>query len=176
MTVVFPDAVKAQGAISVTVVPLASLTSTASPSLAEINSSGVNISLYLYTGSAQPTSTTTTGEAPRRLGSKDVIQEAGNTNHAIGDFQYVYDPQAAPDAPANAARDMLDEGAEFYAIYRYGKDGEDALAVGDKVNIWHIQTGPQNEGATGDGEFDHLAITQSAIAKTPPVKNVALVA
>lgn len=176
MPVVFPDAVKAQGAIGVVAIPVADLASTATPSLAELDASGVNISLYLYTGSAAPTSTTTTGEAPRRLGSKDVTQEMGTTNHAVGDLQYVYDPQAADADPANAARDMLTEGDEFYLIYRYGPDGKTDFEVADKVNIWKVQVGPQNEGATGDGEFDHLSITQSVIAKAPPVKNVALVA
>lgn len=176
MPVVFPDAVKAQGAISVTAIPVADLTSTSSPSLAELTTDGVNISLYLYTGSAAPSSTTTTGEAPRRLGSKDVTQEMGVTNHAVADLQYVYDPQAAAADPANAARDMLVEGDEFYLVYRYGPDGNTDLAAADKVNLWRVQVGPQNEGATGDGEFDHLSITQSVIAKSPPVKNVALVA
>lgn len=176
MTVVFPDAQKSQGATSVTVIPLAALTTPSAPKLSDLTTSGVNISLYLYTGSAQPTSTTTTGEAPRRLGTNEVTQEMGTTNHAIGDFQYAYDPQAADDDPTNAARDMLTEGDEFYAVYRYGPLGKTPLEVGDKVNVWHIQVGPQNEGATGDGEFDHLAITQSVIAKAPPIKNVALVA
>lgn len=104
-------------------------------------------------------------------------RDLGNsTTHAIGDFQYVYDPQGADGAADNAAKEMLVPGEEFYAIYRYGPPGEDALEVGDKVNIWHVQVGPQNRGATGDGEFDHLTITQTAIGKTPPVEDVALVA
>lgn len=176
MVVVFPDAVKAQGAVSVTAIPVADLTSTSSPSLAELTTDGVNISLYLYTGAAAPTSTTTTGEAPRRLGSKEVTQELGTTNHAIGDLQYVYDPQADAADPANAAKTMLTEGDEFYLVYRYGPDGDTDLEVADKVNVWKVQVGPQNEGATGDGEFDHLSITQSVIAKAPPVKGVAVAA
>lgn len=176
MPVVFPDAVKSQGAISVTAIPIADLAAPSLPSLADLTSAGVNISLYLYTGSAAPSSTTTTGEAPRRLGSKDVTQEMGTTNHAIADLQYVYDPQAVDGDPANAARAMLTEGDEFFLVYRYGPDGKDDLAVGDKVNVWRVQVGPQNEGATGDGEFDHLSITQSVIAKAPPIKGVALVA
>jgi hypothetical protein len=176
MTVVFPDAVKAQGAISVTAIAVADLTTPTAPKLSDLTSDGVNISMYLYTGSAAPSSTTTTGEAPRRLGSKQVTQEMGTTNHAIGDLQYVHDPQASAGDPANAAKTLLTEGDEFYLVYRYGPDGEDALAIGDKVNVWKVQVGPQNEGATGDGEFDHLSITQSVIAKAPPTKGVALVA
>lgn len=176
MTVVFPDAVKSQGKISVVAIALADLTSTSSPSLAELNTDGVNVSMYLYTGSAVPVSTTNTGESPRRLGSKNIIQEFGTTNHALGDLQYVYDPQASSSDPANAAKTLLVEGDEFYLVYRYGVDSEDAFALADKVNVWHVQVGPQNEGSTGDGEFDQLSITQAVIAKSTPVKGVAIAA
>ena len=175
MTVVFPDAVKAQGRISVTAVPVDSLASTSAPSLADL-ADGVNISMYLYSGSGVPTSTTATGEAPRRLGSTEVAQELGTTSRTIGDLSYVYNTQRPDSDPANAAKALLDEGSEVYLVYRYGIDADTPLAVGDKVNIWRAQLGPQNEGATGDGDFDQLNITQAAISKAPPVKGVALVA
>lgn len=176
MTVVFPDAVKAQGNISVTAIKVADLSSTSAPSVAEILADGVNISMYLFSGAALPTQTTATGEAPRRLGSKEVAQEFGTTSRAIGDLSYVYDPQATDDDPTNAARELLAEGEKVYLVYRYGIDAETELAAGQKVNIWQAELGPQNEGATGDGDFDQLNITQTAISNVPPIKGVALVA
>lgn len=173
--VFFPDAVKAQGRISVTAVPVADLTSTSAPKLSEL-AAGVNISMYLFAGSGVASSTTATGEAPRRLGSTETEQEFGTTSRTIGDLSYVYNPQAPDSDPANAAKELLAEGSYVYLVYRYGIDAETPLAVGDKVNIWRAQLGPQNEGATGDGDFDLLAITQAAISKAPPVKGVALVA
>ena len=175
LDVTFPEAIKAEGNISVTVVPRDTLTSTSAPSLADITN-GVNASLYLYSGSGAASSTTNTGTAPRRLGSKDVFNEFGETTHAIGDLQYVYNPQADDDDPANAVKAACAEGAEVYIVYRYGKDAETPLAVGDKVNIWLVELGPQNEAPTGDGEFDQLAVSQAAIIKAPPTKGVALVA
>lgn len=176
MTVTFPDSVKSQGRVSVTAIPVADLTSTASPSLAEINTNGLNISMYLYAGSSWPTQTTATGEAPRRMGQSETEQEFGNTSREIGELSYVHDPQADAADPSNAAKELLVEGELFYLIYRYGVDADTPLAVTDKVNIWRVQLGPQNEGQTGDGEFDHLNITQAAISKAPPVKGVAIVA
>lgn len=176
MPVDFPEALKSEGNISVTVVPAASITNTASPSLAAITSDGVNASFYLYSGSAAATSTTNTGTAPRRLGSKDVFNEFGETTHAVGDLQYVYDPQAADTDAANKVKQVCVEGAQVYLVFRYGKDAETDLAAADKVNLWLVQLGPQNEQPTGDGEFDQLAISQAAIVKAPPVKGVALAA
>lgn len=176
LDVVFPEAIKAEGNISVTVVPKASLTSTAAPSLADLTADGVNVSMYLYSGAADASSATNTGTAPRRLGSKDVFNEFGETTHTIGDLQYVYSPQADDTDPANAALAVCGEGAQVYIIYRYGPDAETPLAVGDKVNIWLAELGPQNETPTGTGEFDQLAVSQAAIAKAAPVKRVALVA
>lgn len=176
LDVVFPEAIKAEGNISVTVVPKASLTSTSTPSLADITTAGVNASLYLYSGSGAASSATNTGTAPRRLGSKDVFNEFGETTHTIGDLQYVYSPQADDTDPANAVKTVCVEGAEVYLIYRYGVDSETPLAAADKVNIWLAELGPQNETPTGDGEFDQLAVSQAAIVKAPPIKGVALVA
>jgi len=176
MPVVFPEALKSEGNISVTVVPVASITDTSAPSLASITSDGVNASFYFYSGSAGATSTTNTGTAPRRLGSKDVFNEFGETTHAVGDLQYVYDPQADDTADANKVKAICAEGEQVYLVYRYGKDAETDLGVGDKVNLWLVELGPQNEQPTGDGEFDQLAITQAAIVKAPPVKGIALAA
>lgn len=175
MTVTFPEAVKSQGRISVTAVPVADLESTATPSLADL-AAGVNISMYLYAGSGMASSTTATGEAPRRLGSSETEQEFGTTSRTIADLSYVYSPQAPDGDPANAAKELLEEGEMVYLVYRFGVDADTPLAVGDKVNIWRAQLGPQNEGSTGDGDFDQLNITQAAISKSPPVKGVVLVA
>ncbi|GHJ59132.1 hypothetical protein NOK12_16500 [Nocardioides sp. OK12] len=176
MTIVFPDAVKAQGNLSVTVIPAASLSSVSAPSVAELAAEGVNVSMYMFTGAALPTKTTATGEAPRRLGSKEMNTEFGTTTRAIADLSYVYDPQAAPGASVNAARDALVEGSKVYIVYRWGVDAEQPLAAGDKVDIWEAELGPQNKGQTGDGDFDQLNIVQSVISNTPPAEDVALVA
>lgn len=175
MSVTFPEAVKAQGNVSVTVVPKGALTAPPT-SLATINTTGVNVSMYFFSGAGMPSKTTAVGEAPRRLGSKEVAQEFGTTSRAIADLSYVYDPQKPLTDPVNAAREVLTEGEGVWIYYRFGVDAETPLAATDIVDIWDAELGPQNKSMTGDGDFDQLNIVQSVISNTPPVEDVALTA
>jgi hypothetical protein len=173
MTVVFPEAVKAQGATNVLVIP--TMSDMAAPSLAtDVGNAGTeDISNYLY-GDFQPTATTNKGEAPRRLGSTQTFQQFGNTLYEVPDLTYVYDPTGS-DAEANAAKDALDADAEVYLLIRRGHPIETAFAAAQVVDVWHVKLGPQNRGTTGDSEFDEYAITQSVVALEPPSLGVAIV-
>lgn len=177
MTVLFPEAVKAQGNHSVTVVQ--TLPDSDAPKLTEVNGTGsINVSCFLFgTGGFAATSTTNKGEAPPRLCTTETFQEFGNTSYEISDLQYVYDPQGDPTEDANRAMAALTPGTEVYLIERLGLDAKTApYAVGQKVNVHHVRVGPQNRTKTGDGEFDQFSITQSVIHIEPPVYDVALVA
>lgn len=168
MTVVFPEATKVQGNTSVTVVQ--TVADTAAPKLAtEINAaSSVNVSCFLYSGGVG-TSSTNKGEAPRRLCTTETFQQFGNTTYEITDLMYVYDPQGDDADPANEAKAALTEGTDVYLVVRKGLDAQSsAYATTQKVDVWHVRLGPQNRGATGDGEFDEFAITQSVIVLSPP--------
>lgn len=176
MTVLYPEATKAQGNTSVIVVQtIADMTA---PELAaEISAaSSVDVSCYLY-GDFSPTITTARGEAPRRLCTTQVFQQFGNTTYEVADLQYVYDPQAADSVDANKAKAALVESSEVYLVIRYGLSAQnDAIAAGEYVDVWHVRLGPQNHTRTGDGEFDEFAITQSVIALEPPEYGVQVVA
>lgn len=174
MSVVFPEAIKAQGATNVLVIP-----TMAAPSAPDLSSDIGNvatedISNYLY-GDIQPTATTAKGEAPRRLGSTQQFQQFGNTLYEFPDLTYVYDPTGV-DTEANAAKDVLDADAEVFIVIRRGLPIDTAFAVGQVVDVWHVKLGPQNRGTTGDGEFDEYAINQSVIVLEPPSLGVAIVA
>jgi hypothetical protein len=176
VTVVFPEAVKAQGNTSVTIVQ--TIADMAAPGLAsEINAAtSVNASCYLY-GDLNPTATTAKGEAPRRLCTTEVFQQFGNTTYEVPDITYVFDPQGDDTDEANEAKAALAEGTDVYLVIRRGLNATTtAYAVGQKVDVWHVRLGPQNRGATGDGEFDEYAITQSVIALEPAEYGVAIVA
>lgn len=176
MTVVFPEAVKAQGNVSVTVVQ--TIANTAAPSLAtEINAvSSVNVSCYLYSGGVG-TSSTNKGEAPRRLCSTDTFQQFGNTSYDVSDLSYLYDPQGDDADEANEAKAALTEGTDVYLVVRKGLDAKDtAYAASQKVDIWHVRLGPQNRATTGDGEFDEFAITQPVIVLESPVYDAEIAA
>ena len=175
MTVVFPEAVKAQGNVSVTVVQ--TIADPTAPKLAtEINAaSSVNVSCYLYSG-GMGTSTTNKGEAPRRLCSTDTFQQFGNTSYDISDLVYLYNPQEDDTDEANEAKAALTEGSDVYLVVRKGLDAKTAAyATGQLVDVWHVRLGPQNRGMTGDGEFDEFAITQTVIVLDAPEYDAAIV-
>lgn len=176
MTVIYPEAVKAQGNTSVKVVQTIAVP--ASPDLStEINAvSSVDVSCYLY-GDLVATSTTNKGEAPRRLCTTQVLQQFGNTTYEITDLQYVYSPQDDDADDNNAAKAALVEGTEVWLIERRGLSARnDAWAAGQIVNVHHVKLGPQNRTTTGDGEFDEVAITQSVIYLEPPYYDSEIVA
>jgi cystathionine beta-lyase/cystathionine gamma-synthase len=175
VSVVFPEAVKAQGNTSVTVVQ--TVADMSAPKLAtEINhASSVNVSCYLY-GDINPTIATAKGEAPRRLCTTEVFQQFGNTTFEVPDLQYVYDPQGDPTDEANEALTALTEGSEVFLVIRRGMNARtSAYATGQNVDVWHVRLGPQNRTVTGDGEFDEYAITQSVIPLEPPEYSAAIV-
>jgi hypothetical protein len=177
MTVIFPEAVKAQGNKSVTVVQTVA-DAAGGPSLAtEINAAGsVNVSCYLF-GNFSATSTTNRGSAPRRLCTTEELQEFGTTTHEVSDLSYVYSPQEADTTDANKAKAALVEGSEVWLVERLGLNARtDAIAAGQKVNLHHVRLGPQNRSETGDGEFDQFSIMQSVIYVEPPFYDVAIVA
>lgn len=176
MTVLYPEATQVYGNTSVLVVQ--SMAAPGAPDLSsDINAaSTVNVSCFLYSG-GEGTSTTNKGEAPRRLCTKAVLQQFGQTTYEVTDLQYTYDPQGAPSSDDNKARAALVEGTEVFLVLRRGLDAQDtAYAVGQRVDVWKVRLGPQNKTQTGDGEFDEYSITQSVVALTPPTEDVAIVA
>lgn len=172
MTVVFPEAVKQQGNTSVVFVQ--TLANPASPGLAAgINAaSSVNVSCFLYTG-GQITQTQNRGAAPRRLCTVEELQQFGSRTTEVTDIQYVYDPQADDTDPANEAYSALLDGTEWFMVQRKGLSATTVpYAAGQRVSVTRVRLSAQNEGVTGDGEFDEYSITQGVIALSPPVQGV----
>lgn len=179
MSVLFPEAVKAQGNTSVTVVQTVTTTG---PKLAtEVNAAtSVDVSCFLYGGGAG-TSTQNKGSAPDRLCSVDSFEQFGRVTYSVSDLQFLYDPQADSTDPANKARTVLTEGSDVWLVVRRGRSAQnEPYAVGDVVDLWHVRLGKQNKTTTGGGdtagEFDEYSITQSAIVLESPIEDVALVA
>jgi hypothetical protein len=172
MTVLFPNATKAQGNVSVTVV--ASIASLTAPSLAtEINAAGsVNVSCHLFDNGAICTASTNKVTAPPRLCTTEQLQSLGNTTFEVSDLSYVYDPQAAGSTLENKAKTLLVEGSTVYLVERLGLiasgTAEVAYAVSQKVNIYKVTLGKQNRTRQGDAESAVFSITQSAVLLAPP--------
>ncbi len=176
MSIIYPEATQVFGQTSVAVVQ--TMANPAAPDLSTDlqASSTVNVSCFLYSGGVG-TSTTNKGEAPRRVCTKSVLQNFGQTTYEVSDLVYTYDPQAALSTNDNKARQALTEGSEVYLIVRRGLDAQDTpFAVGQYVDVWKVRLGPQNKTQTGDGEFDEFSITQTVVAIAPPVEDVQIVA
>ena len=177
MSVIFPEATKAQGNISVTVV--ASVADTDAPDLSsEINAAGsVNVSCFLYDNGSVVNATTNKVTANARLCTTEQFQQFGNTTYEVSDLIYVYDPQASGTADENKAKTLLAEGSDVYLVERLGLDAQTtAYAAAQLVNVYHVRLGPQNRTRQGDAEAAEFSITQSAILLEPPVYDVAIVA
>lgn len=179
MTVFYPEATQVFGKTSVVVMQeLADTTKPIVPSLAtDIKAvTSVNVSCFLYSG-GQGTSTTSKGEAPRRLCTTRVLQQFGATTYEVSDLQYSYDPQQPLTHENNKARAALAEGSEVWLAIRRGIDAQDEDFAADQiVDLWHVRLGPQNKTQTGDGEFDEYSITQTVVALEPPIEDVAIAA
>ena len=177
--VLFPDATKAQGNVSVTVV--APIADRAAPKLAtETNSAGsVNVSCFLFDNGSMVTANTNKVTAIPRACTTEQLQELGNSTYEGADLQYVYDPQADDTAPQNKAKALLVEGSELYLVERLGLAAGGAApadyAVDQYVNIYHVRLGKQNRVRQGDAESAVFAITQSAILIDPPTYDTQIV-
>lgn len=176
MTVLFPEGTQQLGNTSITVVQ--TVADMSAPKLAtEINAtSSVNVSCFMFSGGVG-SSTTNKGTAPRRLCTKTELQRLGLTTYDVTDLQYVYDPQADDTDDENKAKAALTEGTDVYLIVRRGLDAQDeAYAASQKVDVWHVELGPQNRTTTGEGEFDLYSITQSVAVIEPPVLDAVIAA
>lgn len=174
MTVLFPEAEKAQGNTAVVVAQ--TIANPLEPKLTEINAvTSVNASCFLYSGGVG-TSTQNKGEAPARLCTTDRFQQFGNTTFEVSDLQYVYSPQGDDEDDSNSLSVALEPGTEVWLVVRRGPSATmAAFAVGQKVDLWHVEVGVRNKTQTGDGEFDEFSITQVARVISRPIEDVALV-
>ena len=174
MTIFTPDTVASQGNTSVYILTTPPV-DPASPTKAEIDA-GIVASCFFYGGQFTATGEQSTGERPRKLCHKVTPQALGAVTFSIEAIQFSHDPQGADTDEANAVRTALAEGTKVWIYDRMGKDAEtEPVAAGDVLRGHHLDTGVQNWGQTGDGEFDEFSVTQQLTytsANPRPVKAV----
>jgi hypothetical protein len=164
MPTVYPEGTPTLGNTSV--VGILTVANQAAPKLAtEINAvTSVDVSCYLYPAGWSPTATPAKGTKPARLCSKKTQEQFNRTAYAIGDLQYVHDPQAADSADGNEARELLQEGTQLHLLERQGLDAEDtAFAVGQHTIDHYVVLGPQIRSGDRTDENGEFFITQSVI-------------
>lgn len=171
MTVVYPEGTGVQGNIAIKIVM--DIANLAAPKLAtELNAaSSLDISCYLYANGWNPSITTSRVTAPRRLCTRQQLQQFGADTYELADLVYSYDPQEDDADPANEALATLAKGLEVYAVERLGLDARDtAWAVGQYVDIHPIRLGEQGRAGDPTDETSEFQIVQSVIYTAPPVR------
>lgn len=161
-----PTGVKVQGNIKTIFVPTLNA---AAPSLATLTATdALEVTNIFYADSGRYTKDTSTGTAPRRLGSKKVWEQAGTTNESFsGAMRYVVDPQAAAGSDGKKAYEKLTEGTTGYLFEVPGIDTDTDLAVGQFGRAIPVKFLAQNITGDPSDEFAEFAVEQGAIVTAP---------
>jgi hypothetical protein len=173
MTVIFPEAVTAQGRKKV-VILTEDPTSPAAIPLSAVTAgvtAGLEATMY-FLGTFAPAGTQNKGAGPRRIGETSQLQRLGNATYEAPTLSYVHDPQGAPSDVANKVKTALAPGAIVWVLERAGIDADTPFAATQKYRLHHLELGEQWFAPSGDGEFDIEQVTQETGYVTPPVPGV----
>jgi hypothetical protein len=139
MTQPVPTSIAADGSVKVLWVPV--IADTAAPTIDELTAPEVvELSCYLTDDGFDP-SLDEQVSTDNRLCSRQTFERRGRHTYGMN-LIYVYQGQdlAAADNKAHAT---LAPGEEGNLVQRWGADYEDAVEVGDRVDVWPAQAGEQ---------------------------------
>lgn len=175
MPVISPAGVKAQGNIKVSWVP--TIASQSAPTNAEVIAAGsLDVSCYLSSEGWSPSIDSAKGTAPRRLCSRVIYEQFGNTTYSLADLMYVYGPQGAALSDPMKAYEKLIPGTAGFFVARLGLDGTTVdYAVGQFVEVWPVRLGERLNVFDAADEFAEIMVQQSVIVTGPRTERVALV-
>lgn len=161
-----PNGVGVQGNIKV--VWVETLSSTTSPSAAQINAgTSLDVSYYLYEGGWAPGVTSNRVTAPRRLASRTSTERFGTTTETLGDLVYVVDPQAASGSNGKKAYEALTEGSTGWFVERPGEDADGDIVAGDFVTVYPVELGAQViTGDTADEAAEFRVVQPVSVTGT----------
>jgi hypothetical protein len=170
-----PTGIKVQGRIRITFAPTGSLTA---PSLAIMTgATALDVSNIFYEDSWAPSKETNKGSAPRRLGTAQVWEQGGITNHSLGDLRYQIDPQGAALSDGKKAYEKFPEGTVGYFYWRFGMSVDTDFAIGQFVQVAPVQLLARNIGGDPADEFAEFSVSQQVIVTAPGITElVAIVA
>lgn len=168
MPISLPPTAKAFGRKVVVFLDTPPVALTGIPTTVEVNAA-LFASLHLYTP-FNVTPTQNTGQGPRKLGALSVPTENGLVNYPAADVQGSYLPQelGTPGAVGNEVYEMFKTaqaaGDSLTAVVLDDMAGNiSAVAVGDVCDVYLVEPGIIRKGATGEGEFDHVAFNCSLV-------------
>lgn len=171
-----PAGVKVQGNLKRIYVPTLDPNA---PSLATLTGVGaLEITNVLYADTGWYQKETTTGAAPRRVGTTKVWQQFGTANESFsGQLRYTVDPQAAAASDGKKAYEAFPEGTVGYVFELPGIDTDADPAVGDFGVPIPVEFGPRYITGDTTDEFAEFTVVQGIIVTAPGAGDlVALVA
>jgi hypothetical protein len=177
VTATYPTGVGVQGNFAVTAV--LAITDTSAPKLAtEINAtSSVDVSCFLYANGFNLTVNSNKGSAPRRLCTRQQLEQFGATTYSMADLIYAFDPQADDTDPDNKAKATLTQGLDLFLVVRMGLDARTtAWAATQRVRVLPVRLGEQNQVGDTTDEFAEFQIVQPAILTGPPINDAVIAA
>ena len=166
VTPITPAGVKVQNNLKRIFVPTLD---TAAPSLATLTGvDALEITNILYADTGWYQSETTTGEAPRRVGTAKTWQQFGSTNESFnGALRYTVDPQAAAASDGKKAWEKFPVGTTGYVFELPGKDTDEDVAVDDFGIGIPIELGSRYITGDTTNEFAEFTVVQGIIVTAP---------
>ncbi|MFG1846775.1 phage tail tube protein [Micromonospora carbonacea] len=163
-----PIAVNTNGTMTALWVP--AIANTAAPKVTELNAGTVlDLSCYL-TGDGLTTETSENTIDDPRLCSKQIFEARGDFTDTM-ELTYVFNP-ASPDD--DEARIALAPGTQGNIVLRWAVDFEDAIAVGDLVDVYPVEMGIQRKNTPARNSVHK--ITQKPFIIGSVQRDVAVVA
>lgn len=145
------------------------------PKLTELNAaSALNLSCLLY-GFAPGVDQASVAKV--RYCYETEVEQPGVAKYTIPDITYDYDPQAITSADPYKHYAAMAPGTLGYLVDRRGFGKDQALAVGQIVDVYPVILGVRKREAidpTAEGET--LRVTQKVFVRADPALDVALVA
>ena len=166
MPLSLPPTTKAFANKVVVVLDTAPAATTGIPTSTEVNAAFF-AALHMYTPFSV-TPSQNSGEGPRKLGSRFTPTELGMVTYPAVEVQYSYVPQSlgTPGAAGNELYELMTPGEVLTIAVFDGLDGElDAIPADAIGDVYLVECGVRRKGSTGEGEFDHLSVTQTLVIK-----------
>lgn len=154
---------------------VATIANQAAPTATEVNAAGsLDISCYLFTGSARPGQNVNLVSKERRICDGATYQQIGTVTYEGGQMLAAFDPQAAALSNGKKAWEKFPAGTTGFLVRRMGIDVQTDFAVAQFVDVFPVEFAEPMPTTAGDGEAAENAFTSTFAITGPPSFNKAL--
>ena len=168
MSIYEPEATPSLGATKVAV--CTAVADPEAPKLATEIHAASSVEGTLVFRDFNPAVDTNSGNAPRRVGTKNQFPEEGLANYQALEVHYPHNPQGDDSDVDNKMRACLTPGTIREIVVRQGPDATEVpFAVDDFSVVWKVRCGRQTRTVSGDDEFAEFDGVQKLYPMTEEV-------